>query len=158
MKRKDYEKLRSRLIVKTILALLKRAGWAPVLVFTLHVLFSRAVDVYMNYRWSDVPMHYFGGIAMAYFLSTCFAALPEGIVSRKVRPYAQLILVASLTVTAAVFWEFCEYASDSIFKTNALGNVYDTLQDLALGTVGGITYLILALLLGRLGRVRPIES
>jgi len=64
-------------------------------------------------------MHFFGGVAMAYFLSVCFAALPENAVRADLRSLAQFVFVVSLTATASTFWEFAEFTSDAIFGTHA---------------------------------------
>ena len=101
-------------------------------------------------------MHFFGGIAIAYFLSVCFQAIPGDAVAPRWRPIAQFVFVVSLTATTAVFWEFIEYASDALFATRALGNIYDTLQDLALGITGSLVLMLATWRRGRLGRIRPI--
>lgn len=145
-------------ISKIVLVLFARAAWAPILIFILHGLFSGIIPVYKNYPWSDMPMHYFGGMSIAYAYSTIFAALPEGLMTREVRPYAEAILVISLTTTTAVIWEFGEYTSDAVFGTHALDVVHDTLQDLALGMAGAVTYVLIAGLLGKLGRYRPVRQ
>lgn len=102
-------------------------------------------------------MHFFGGVVIAFFFSTCFQAIPEETISRHARSYFELIYVFGLTAAAAVFWEFGEYVFDTFLGTGALGNVYDTLQDLALGISGGLTYILITWWLGRAGRVKPID-
>ncbi len=138
--------------------LIARAGWAAILVFMLHVIFSSGLDIYHRYRFSDMPMHFFGGVAIAYFLSTCFAALPRDVMADRWRPAAQFVTVVCLTATVAVFWEFAEYFSDTLFRTRVLGNVNDTLQDLAFGISGAVSFMLTAWLTGRLGKIRPIDA
>jgi hypothetical protein len=138
--------------------LIARAGWAPILVFGLHIFLARATHVYQTYRWSDVPMHFLGGLAIAYFLSSCFSALPRDSISPGYRPAVQFVFVITATVTAGVLWEFAEYAADAIFSTRQLGDVFDTLQDLALGMSGGTTYMLITWWRGKLGMVQPIET
>lgn len=144
--------------MKTVAGLLLRAGWAPVLVVVLHGLFARATNVYDTFSFSDMPMHFFGGMAIAYFLSSCFQAIPAGAISRDWRPVMEFITVTGMTATVAVLWEFVEYFSDEWFGTIALGNIYDTLQDLALGLAGALTWMTIVWLLGALGRVRPVSG
>ena len=46
-----------------------RAAWPPVLVFDLHVVFSRVLGAYLVFPLLDVPMHFFGGMAIMYFFT-----------------------------------------------------------------------------------------
>ena len=105
-----------------------------------------------------MPMHFLGGIAIAYFLSSCFAAIPRDAFSPRLRPLAQFVFIFSLTATTAVFWEFIEFVSDAYFRTHALGDVNDTLQDMALGISGGIVYILVAWWRGKLGLLRPVKT
>jgi len=103
-------------------ALLVRAGWAPLLVFLLHVFISGAINSYILYPPLDIPMHFLGGVAMAYFLARSFSALPEDALSRWLRPIAEAVFVVSLTATSSVLWEFAEFTSDRFFGlTPSLG-------------------------------------
>jgi hypothetical protein len=102
-------------------------------------------------------MHLLGGVAIAYFFSSCFAALPEGLMAKEFRWIAEILCVASLTATAAVFWEFAEFTSDRLFGTGAQKGLDDTLLDMALGILGGLMYLLFARSRGSLGEVRPLE-
>jgi hypothetical protein len=51
-----------------------RASWAPVLVFGLHVIFSRVLGAYLVFPHLDIPMHFLGGMAIIYFFTYVFAA------------------------------------------------------------------------------------
>ena len=137
--------------------LLTRAGWAPLSVFLLHVFISRVLNGYILYPPLDIPMHFFGGVAMAYFLSKCFAALPGDALAPTLRPLAELVFVVSLTTTASVLWEFAEFASDSLFGTRAQLGLDDTLLDMALGIAGGASWVLMGWHQGQLGVVMPIR-
>jgi hypothetical protein len=102
-------------------------------------------------------MHLLGGVAIAYFFSSCFAALPDGLMAKEFRWIAETVCVASLTATAAVFWEFAEFTSDRLFRTGAQKGLDDTLLDMALGILGGVLYLLFARRRGSLGGARPLE-
>jgi hypothetical protein len=138
-------------------ALVLRAGWAPLSVFLLHVFISRVVNGYILYPPLDIPMHLFGGVAMAYFLARCFAALPEDAVSHSLRPLAEGVFVVSLTATSSVLWEFAEFTSDAVFGTQAQLGLDDTLLDMALGIAGALSYVAMTWRLGALGAVAPIR-
>lgn len=138
-------------------ALVVQAGWAPLSVFVLHVFISRVVNGYILYPPLDIPIHFFGGVAMAYFLATCFAALPEDAIAGSLRPIAEAVFVVSLTATSSVFWEFAEFTSDALFGTQAQLGLDDTMLDMALGIAGGLSYAVAAWGLGTLGTVAPIR-
>jgi hypothetical protein len=131
-------------------ALLVRASWAPLLVFLVHVFISRVLNAYLLFPPVDIPMHFVGGVAMAYFLSICFAALPDIDASPRLRSLAQTAFVVMGTSTASVFWEFAEFFSDTFFGTRAQLGLEDTLFDMALGIVGSLCYAALALRHGAL--------
>ena len=134
-----------------------RAGWFPTAVFLLHVFISRVVNGYILYPPLDIPMHFLGGVAIAFFFSRCLAMVPEGAISGPPRHMAQALLVFSLTGTATVFWEFAEFFSDRLFGTRAQLGLEDTLLDMALGVAGGIAYLLSAYQRATLGvPARPL--
>ncbi len=137
-------------------ALVSRAGWAPLLVFLLHVFISRVVNGYILYPPLDIPMHFFGGVAMAYFLAKCFSALPDNAIARSLRSLAEVVFVVSLTTTSSVIWEFAEFTSDTVFGTHAQLGLDDTLLDMALGIAGALAYAAMTWRLGALGAVSPL--
>jgi hypothetical protein len=145
-------------MLKVGIQLVGRAGWAPIFVFLLHVFISRVLNGYILYPPLDIPMHFFGGVAMAYFLAKSFAGLPEGAVAPALRPLAEFVVVLSLTATASVFWEFAEFTSDTLFGTHAQVDLDDTLLDMALGIAGGASYLLAVWRQGVLGVVAPLGA
>lgn len=135
--------------------ILRRYGWAPAGVFLLHLFVSRVVDGYVRFPQLDIPMHFFGGVAIAYFFSGCFAALPKGAVEPAWRPFLHVVLVISMTATAAVLWEFAEFLSDALLGTHSQIDLDDTLSDMAMGITGGVTYALIA---WRTSRVRRVDT
>ena len=131
--------------------LVRRYGWPPLFVFLLHVFISRVLNGYIIYPPLDIPMHFFGGVAIGYFFSGCFASVPKGAVEPTWRPLVHLVLVISLTATASVFWEFAEFTSDALFGTHAQLDLDDTLLDMALGIAGGAAYVLMSWKQGVLG-------
>ena len=118
-------------------------GWAPVLVFSIHLFLSRVLHAYDNWPPSDIPMHFAGGVAIAFFISKCFQTLPREGSKRSRVVVLELILVGSLAATAAVFWEFTEFSVDQIFGTNIQRSLANTMQDMALGISGAAVYILL---------------
>jgi hypothetical protein len=139
-----------------IAELVRSAGWAPTLVFLLHVFISRVLKAYILFPPLDIPMHFVGGVAIAYFWLRCCAAVPPDAIGARYRRALQALIVASLTVSSTVLWEFGEFISDRVFGTHAQLGLEDTLLDMALGFAGGLCYLAVALRVGRLGQYIPI--
>lgn len=148
--------MRVKVVLDIAAALVARAGWAPLLVFVLHVFLARVVGLYDLYPRLDIPTHVLGGTVMAYFLSCCFAALPDGVVAPSVRGWAQSLFVFNVTVTTAVVWEFAEFTSDRLLGTRLQLGLADSLLDLAMGMVGAGLFLSVAFRRGTLGKVAPL--
>jgi ABC-type polysaccharide/polyol phosphate export permease len=125
-----------REIVGVVRRLLGVGGWAPLVVFAVHVIADQVFDAYGDRPRLDIPMHLAGGIAMAFFISGCFQAMPRGARRSSRVIVREALLVASLTTTAAVVWEFLEFAIDAATGTNIQVSLANTMQDLALGMAG----------------------
>lgn len=37
--------------------------------FALHMIATKGFEAYLHLPWLDIPMHFFGGVAIAYFLA-----------------------------------------------------------------------------------------
>ena len=98
--------------------------------------------LYEAYPRTDVAMHFLGGIAIAYFLwrtaVLASQAGPLGSIGRT----GLGVMVFGLTCAAAVFWEFAEYLSDRCLGTEAQLGLDDTLGDMLVGIMGGVTFLL----------------
>jgi hypothetical protein len=128
-------------MIELVKKLFRVGGWAPLLVFGIHVVLSRGFNAYVRVPGTDIPMHFFGGVSIAYFVSRCFQELPRNVVRSSRIAILELVLVGSLTATAAVIWEFAEFACDQIFGTNIQRSLGNTMQDLALGVAGGVVVM-----------------
>ena len=116
--------------------LLVVGGWAPLLVFGVHVVASQGLGAYRVWPPTDIPMHLSGGVAIAFFLSRTFRMLPRDIVRRSRLAVLELTLVGALAATAAVAWEFAEFSVDQLLGTNVQVGLANTMQDMALGIAG----------------------
>ena len=123
--------------------LLKVGAWAPLLAFVTHMFLSRVLHAYQIWPATDIPMHFIGGASIAFFISRCFQALPRERVSRSRVAILELLLIGSLTATAAVFWEFAEFATDQLLGQNVQISLANTMQDLAMGILGGIVLMFI---------------
>ena len=118
-------------------------GWAPLMVFGIHVILSRVFNAYVVFPPTDIPMHFAGGVAMAFFISRCFQVLPREVVRSSRLVALELILVGSLTASAAVVWEFVEYACDQAFGSNIQRGLDNTMRDMGLGIAGALVVMAL---------------
>ena len=119
------------------IASLRRAAWAPVLVFTIHVVAILSLDIYSRFPEFDIPMHFVGGVAIAYFFGQCYcmAARFELLGQPSAVVFPPMIL--GLTSLAAVVWEFAEFVADRQLGMHTQPNLADTLLDVLMGLLGG---------------------
>ena len=131
-----------RVFVGVVRKLLVSGGWAPILVFTVHVVAVQGFDVYSARPRLDIPMHFAGGVSMAHLISGCFRAMPRrpGRNSRAI--VLEALLLISLTATAAVVWEFLEFAIDTATGSNIQVSLANTMQDMALGMIGAAVVVV----------------
>jgi hypothetical protein len=129
-------------IAKTCWKVLKIGGWAPLLVFTTHVFIDRVLNAYDWWPPIDIPMHFSGGLAIAFFISRCFQTLPRQAVPKSRLVVLELLLAGSLTATVAVFWEFAEFSLDQIFGTNVQVSLANTMKDMAMGISGALVFIM----------------
>ena len=128
-------------MTKTTWKIFKVGGWAPFTVFALHVLLGKGFHAYDIWPPIDIPMHLAGGFAFAFFVSRLFQELPRGMVQRSRSVVLELLLIGSLTATAAVFWEFFEFTLDQLFNSNIQISLQNTMKDLAMGVIGSIAFI-----------------
>ena len=132
----------ARVLIRWGLTTLRRAAWAPVLVFSIHVIGAAVFHVYRRIPNFDIPMHFFGGVAIAYFFGAAYrAGLESKLLGEPSRVLFPLV-VSGWTCLAAVIWEFAEFVSDATWKTHSQPGLDDTLLDLLMGLLGGGAYLL----------------
>ena len=123
---------------------IRRGGLPAIALFTFHVIASRGFHAYEQFPRLDIPMHFFGGLVIAYFFHRAsIAASSHGIIGSFHR-VTHSVLVFGLTCAAAVFWEFAEFITDRYFGTRAQLGLDDTLGDMLLGVCGGVTFIIIS--------------
>lgn len=143
-----------REMMKTVWKILMVGGWAPLLVFAVHAFSSRVLNAYEIWPRFDILMHFSGGVAIAFFISRCFQQLPRGTVQRSRSVVLELLLVGSLTASAAVFWEFAEFTSDQLFGSKVQVGLANTMKDMAVGISGAMAFIVIR---ARQLRVGPAE-
>ena len=107
--------------------------FAAVLLFGLNSVFLR-LGFYHLFSWLDVLMHFLGGIIAAAFFAIFFQ---EDII--RLRPQTAIIFIAGVAVMVGIFWEFFEWGMDRWFVANFMGDLDDTLSDLLMDFLGGLS-------------------
>jgi hypothetical protein len=87
----------------------REAAWAPSLVFLLHVILDQTLDIYTRFPLFDIPMHFAGGVTIAFFFHRASINASQFGILGPFHPVTHVILVFSLVCAAAVFWEFAEF-------------------------------------------------
>ena len=115
----------------------------PMLVFLIHLIASKILNLYLLFPNMDIPFHYLGGLSIAYTSAQILSHLEKKIITTRLNRMIFLALILSLTATAAVFWEFAEFIGDQLFHTNIQVRLANTMQDQFLGVLGGMTVVLI---------------
>ena len=132
----------SHSLLVPILATAREGAWAPILVFGLHLLASRVYGWYGPYPDLDIPMHFAGGVAIAWFIHRFAVNAARAGWLAPFHGVTHIVLVLALATSSTVVWEFAEFFSDRYLGTHAQGGLQDTLLDMALGCAGGIVLVL----------------
>ena len=121
---------------------LLKLGIFPFLVFMLnYTLGSVFSDQYYAAVHADIPMHFFGGMSIAYSAWRATALLErKGLLvirNGALRAFA----IVCVVMLVAVVWEFYEFLSDHFVGTHYQPNNADTMKDLCMGMIGAIIFL-----------------
>ena len=118
---------------------LMKPAWAPSFVFVIHVI-ALSFQLYKTYPPIDIPMHFFGGVSMAYFLDRAFVAASLITTGAPPNRILESLLIFTATCTVAVFWEFIEFVLSWALSTDLQGSLADTTKDLLLGMIGSLCF------------------
>jgi hypothetical protein len=117
-------------------------GWLPLTVFGAHEICAHWIGGYRRWPAIDIPLHFFGGLAIAYFAQGALRVFGARGFFRPPDALVRVALLFSLPVTAAVFWEFAEFTADITLGTHCQLSLEDTLLDLFMGLLGGLAFLL----------------
>jgi hypothetical protein len=118
---------------------LMKPAWAPSFVFMIHVI-ALSFQLYKTYPPIDIPMHFFGGLSMAYFLHKAFVAASLITTGAPPNRLLESLLIFTATCMVAVFWEFIEFVLSWALSTDLQGSLADTTKDLLLGMIGSLCF------------------
>ena len=97
----------------------------------------------------DVILHFFGGFFVAMFFSHYFKNLIPG--NPGTPELKKIFIIVSAAIFVGAMWEITEYVSTEIFGNYlyetyrivcCVGNLDDTISDLALDITGAITFVL----------------
>lgn len=134
------------------------AGWVPTVVFSLHVIANFGFHIYDRFPAFDIPMHFAGGVAIAFFFARNVSIFFIPHLTQKSRVLGHIAMVFALTATATVFWEFAEFIYDAILGTHVQVSIADTMLDMFLGILGGCFYLLVSGYLRHMGHEVKLKS
>lgn len=129
-------------IIAAAIVTIRRYAWMPIVVFLAHEVCAHVVDGYRRWPSIDIPLHFAGGIAIAFFISGALATFADHGVIRRPDWILHLLVVFGLTCGAAVFWEFAEWTADHILGTQCQLGLDDTMGDMLNGVLGGIAFAL----------------
>ena len=120
---------------------LRQPASAPLLVFVIHVIAYSVFHLYETHPLLDIPMHFFGGLAMAYFLDKASVNASVMFAGASPNRLIESLLVFTSTCTVAVFWEFGEFGLSWALSVNLQDGLADMMKDLFFGMTGSIFYI-----------------
>ena len=123
---------------------LREAGWAPMLVFVVHVVASRGFGAYALLPGLDVPMHLLGGAAITFFLGRLYRVAGRAGLLGQPAGWLYFAVVLALAISTTVLWEFAEFLCDRRFGMHAQLGLEDTLLDMFLGCLGSLVVLVIS--------------
>ena len=130
-----------RILLKWINALGKASG-GPILVFGIHLLGLHLFNTYYFFPNFDIPMHFLGGLAIAFFLDR---ALMSASLLRIIEPchvVHRRVLVFCGTCIVAISWEYSEILKYLSFWIQEPAGLEDSLEDLFFGAAGVIFFIV----------------
>jgi hypothetical protein len=119
----------------------RRGAWAPILVFTLHMISVWGFDAYNHFPPIDLPFHLAGGAAIAFFLHHAVRAAATVRLTREADPATHAVLVVALAGQVAVLWECSELLLDRTFGTHAQLGIDDAMGDIFMGLAGAVCFV-----------------
>ena len=127
----------------TCLKPLAKASLGPLLVFAIQILALHVFSTYDYLPNFDVPMYFFGGLAIACFFDrTLRGPSPDGILEPCHLISHELIVFCG-TCTVAVSWEYSEILNYVSYWIQEPAGLEDTLDDLFFGAAGGTLFILL---------------
>jgi hypothetical protein len=103
----------------------------------------RVFNIYERFPYLDLPMHFFGGVVMAFFFHRVSINASLLGITRRYQALRHRLFVFTSTCMAAVSWEFSEFLID-YFAGKRPEGLNDTIGDLFFGIIGCLFFIISA--------------
>lgn len=128
----------------------------PIIAGILLLLFQVSTmpfTLYEKMPWLDIPMHFVGGLIVAWFVAEYFRGERE-----KMSKLASAVLIIGGAAIVGVGWEWFEWILDNFIFTEHqfMGGLDDTLFDLVMDLLGAIAVTLICVT--RLPTLRKHES
>lgn len=123
----------------------RRFGWFPIAVLLAHEFCAHILNGYRRWPHIDIPLHFFGGASMAFLAAGALAVLAKRGLTHRPDAFTRMLVLIGMTATAALIWEFAEWTADRTLGTTCQLSLDDTLSDLAIGLLGGTTFILVTL-------------
>ena len=121
--------------------LLVKAAWAPAAIVIAHASY---VGLFGHDPRLDPVMHFLGGVAGAYFAT--HAILIGRTWFGEPSRAGRALMAVCITASAALCWEFAEFAVGELFKMYSQLTLEETMMDLLLGCLGATIFVAVDLL------------
>src|SRR3989338_4762594 len=115
-----------------------RAFSFPVFLFLFHITIEYGFRLYGVFPWIDIPMHFLGGVAIAFTMVHLYFLLCEYKPGIKLPALIFGFNIVAIVTFVAVGWELLEFAGDQLLGTRMQLSLPDTMGDLLLGMLGGL--------------------
>ena len=123
--------------------MLKNFGfWLLVFIFTANIVLGFTYNFY-DFWYFDKILHFLGGFGVYLAVKQYF-----GKTIKNASWFDSALLLVSLSVFVGVLWEFAEFALANLWLTRPgevelIGDLRDTIDDLAMDTLGAVIASIL---------------
>lgn len=109
----------------------------PAAVFLVNLIFA-LLHLYQTFEWLDIPMHFIGGLSVAYMGLLFLNYFRRKHVIDLYSKTLNFMIIISFVAFVAVLWEFFEFLLKTFFELNTQPSVADTIGDLFMGLVGAV--------------------
>ena len=109
----------------------------PAVIYFVNIFLIK-LGLYNNYSWLDIPMHFLGGVSIAYMFVLFLDFFKEENFIEIKNKFLFVGIVVALVGLVAIFWEFYEFCVWIYFDLSWAMTYEDTLLDLFMGLLGGL--------------------
>ena len=113
----------------------------PILLFVFGMVLKYS-GAYAICPWLDIPMHFVGGFVVANSFVLIFNYWEKIDLMKIKSKLIYILLIVSLVALITIFWEFWEFLMSRFIGSGWQGNLEDTMCDLFLGLLGGISLFV----------------